>query len=101
MSKQQHPSQRHRDIASCKNSNIATELRHIAAHHIDSFNYMIDTGLQKIAEHMTPVEIHATEKVMSTLEDKKYFFPFTRLKVSIPELKLGFPQKPDEDMAKD
>ena len=62
---------------------------------------MIDTGLQKIAENMTPVEIHATEKVMSQLEDKKYFFPFTRLKVSIPELKLGYPQKPDDDMCKD
>ena len=54
---------------------------------------MIETGLESIATLMTPVEIHATDKILNNLEDKKYFFPFTKLKISIPELRLGYPNK--------
>ena len=88
--------QKHIRVAECRSNDLATELKHVSRHHVDSFNYFIDRGLESIAESMTPVEIHATKKVLDQMEDKKYFFPFKKLKIAIPELRLGFPSKPSD-----
>jgi len=53
-------------------------------------------GLDQIQQHLNPVEIHATEAVLGKMEDRKYFFPFRRLKIWIEELKLGYPSKNDD-----
>ena len=54
----------HAKIVKCKSNDIATELKHIAQHHIDSFNYFIETGLKDIASYLKPVEIDFTENVI-------------------------------------
>lgn len=45
---------------------------------------------------MTPLEIHATDNTINKLEEKKYFFPFSKMKIWISELKLGYPNKDDD-----
>lgn len=39
------------------NLELATKIKDAAKHHIESFNFMTDGGLDKICEYMTPVDI--------------------------------------------
>ena len=52
-------------MVSCKTNDIASELKHISAHHIDSFDYFIETGLNDIATFMKKIEIDVTDEIMN------------------------------------
>jgi len=87
LSKKQHLAR-----ARCSNPETASKLKQVAFHHIDSFNYIFDEGLNKICQYLSPMEIFGntgtSRKENPTL---KPVLPFKKMKIWFESLSIGYP----------
>ncbi len=70
--------------ATCSNLAQATLLKTAAFHHIDSFNYIYDTGLQKLVQYIQPIEIIKDKEESAT--SRPSFLPFKNMKIWFEDL---------------
>jgi DNA-directed RNA polymerase I subunit RPA2 len=70
-----------------------------AQHHIQSFNYISDCGLQKILGHFVPMELHDKDLLPDTPALKVPALPFRSLKLSYSQLRLGKPYRYNDPTA--
>ena len=68
-----------------------------AAHHIQSFNYLIDSGLNKLLNRFTPMELNLTDLIGEHPSLKN--LPFRSLKVTYSHFKIGQPYRFDDPTA--
>lgn len=64
-----------------------------AAHHIQSFNFITDTGLNKTLAYFTPMELNLADIPHEQLQNKVAALPFKSIKISYSQLKLGQPYR--------
>ena len=53
-----------------------------ASHHIESFNYMVQTGLNKMLTHFVPMELNQADILHDQNRDKNIHLPFNSLKIT-------------------
>lgn len=63
-----------------------------SAHHIQSFNFISDSGLAKTLAHFTPMEINLSD-IPQDILNKPTAVPFKSLKISFSQLKVGQPYR--------
>ena len=64
-----------------------------ASHHIESFNYIVKTGINKVLSHLDPMELNQTDINHENLTQKNLPVPFNTIKIHFSQLKLGQPYK--------
>jgi len=62
-----------------------------SSHHIQSFNYMVQQGLNKMLTYFTPMELNPTDLAQD--HNKNIHTPFNNLKITFTGLKLGQPYR--------
>lgn len=63
-----------------------------AAHHIRSFDYIYDRGLDRILHYLQPMELHERDLSPEITNNKHpYHLPFSSIKLSISHLEIGKP----------
>ena len=72
--------------ATCSNMEIARKLKVASQHHIDSFNFIYEEGLQKVCQYLNPLEILNLPKAEG---EPKSFLPFRKMKIWYEGLKIG------------
>ena len=78
------------DRATCKNLEMAKNIQLVAKHHIESFNFIYEGGLDKVCEYLQPIEIL---KEMNDSQESssqiKSALPFGKMKIWFEELSIG------------
>ena len=64
-----------------------------ASHHIESFNYLIQTGLNKVLNYFTPMELNQTDLASDHTSTKPLTLPCSSIKLTFSQLKVGQPYK--------
>ena len=62
-----------------------------ASHHIQSFNFMLQSGLNKILNYFTPMELHQSDIVHE--HNKSISTSFNNIKITFSQLKVGQPYR--------
>lgn len=69
------------DRNACRSLSIAQKLKVAANHHIDSFNFFLTDGLEKVCKYLNPIEIVQPKE--------KGKLPFNKMTIWITELAMG------------
>ena len=64
-----------------------------AAHHIQSFNYIIDEGLNRILARFTPMELNQADILADNANNKALKLPYNSIKITYSQFKLGHPYR--------
>jgi DNA-directed RNA polymerase I subunit RPA2 len=64
-----------------------------AAHHIQSFNYLIDGGLNKVLARFTPMELNQADILHENPNNRALKLPYHSIKITYSQLKLGQPYR--------
>jgi hypothetical protein len=70
-----------------------------AQHHIQSFNYISDNGLQKILNRFIPMELHDKDILPELTAHKNLNLTFKSLKLTYTQLRLGKPYRYNDPTA--
>ena len=63
-----------------------------ASHHIQSFNFMVKTGIDNILNHFVPMELNQTD-IAQEVNAKHQPLHFNSIKITFSQLKLGLPYR--------
>ena len=92
------------DKGTVQSSEVGHSVKHIARHHIESFNLLYTYGLENICKYLTPLEIipNASLRTEETeAEDQRPNYqsssslnlPFKQMKIWFESLSIGVPMK--------
>jgi len=70
-----------------------------ALHHIQSFNYISDCGLQRVLTRFVPMELHEKDIQIETTLSKPPSLTFRSLKITYSQLRLGKPYRYNDPTA--
>ena len=77
---------------------IASKLHIAADAHVQSFNFFLEDGLEKICKHLNPLEIHTKQLQTSQKQGPLKPVPFNYCKIWFEDISIGFPTR-YEDLA--
>ena len=63
-----------------------------ASHHIQSFNFMVKTGIDKILTHFVPMELNQAD-IAQEVNAKHPPLHFNSIKITFSQVKLGHPYR--------
>ena len=78
--------------ATCKSLDLASEIKNAARHHIDSFNFIYEEGLEKVCLHLPPLEIVQNPLVSedpTNSSTRSLLLPFKKMKIWFEDLTIG------------
>ena len=66
-----------------------------ASHHIQSFNFMLQSGINQVLNHFNPMELHPSDLSHdhSHPQTKHQVLPFNSLKITFSQLRVGQPYR--------
>jgi DNA-directed RNA polymerase I subunit RPA2 len=64
-----------------------------AAHHIQSFNYITDAGLNRLLARFIPMELNLSDIHADHPNNKSVTLPFRSIKITYSQLKIGQPYR--------
>ena len=79
--------------ATCKSLDLATQIKNAARHHIDSFNFIYEEGLEKVCLHLPPLEIVQNPVVTdenNNTTTKNLLLPFKKMKIWFEVITMGY-----------
>ena len=77
--------------ATCSNPGLASLLKEVSFHHIDSFNYIYDTGLKLICQYLPQIDIYSSEQIDNS--KLQSHLPFKKMKIWFENLEIGYPMQ--------
>ena len=70
-----------------------------AQHHIQSFNYAISEGLDKVLTHFVPMEVHQRDAAVELPSNRQGALPFQSLQITYSQLRIGRPYRAQDPNA--